>query len=408
VDDFQTWIQFHFESHFTPKKEPSFRLTHHITNSYRYNNMKAATPTSLAELAHYILSPECRRINILTGAGVSVAADIPDFRSPGGLYDTLRPDLLTASAEEKKLLNMDPTYVVSWEIFRRNQLPYLEVRRPFILGTRDRQWKATIAHRFFELLHVKLRKLQRLYTQNIDGLEYQCNQLPRHKIVAVHGSLGTIQCEGCGRDNDYDAFCDAVAAQIKDIYNDNNNTTTATTVEDIAHAPATPGASSPAAGTAVVSTPILCEHCNEPLVKPATVLFGRNLPVEFFRCRAQDLPPDLLIIAGTSLQVSPANSVVQVVPASSATTTTTTITRRVLVNRELVGANVGFGVESSPSAWTSSTDLFLQGDCDDVFLQLIVELGWLDDLPTDLTVLPISSRAKVEQARTENAYKTWF
>jgi NAD+-dependent protein deacetylase sirtuin 2 len=389
-----------FESHHHTKR--IFLLTNH---HFKFG-MKAATPTSLAELAHYILSPECRRINILTGAGVSVAADIPDFRSPGGLYDTLRPDLLTASAEEKKLLNMDPTYVVSWEIFRRNQLPYLEVRRPFILGTRDRQWKATIAHRFFELLHVKLRKLQRLYTQNIDGLEYQCTQLPRHKIVAVHGSLGTIQCEGCGQTNDYDAFCDAVAAQIKDIYNINNNTnTTATTptVEEIAHAPATPGASSPPAGAAVVSTPILCEHCSEPLVKPATVLFGRNLPVEFFRCRAQDLPPDLLIIAGTSLQVSPANSVVQQAASS------TTITRRVLVNRELVGANVGFGVVSpASSTTTSSTDLFLQGDCDDVFLQLIVELGWLDDLPTDLTVLPISSRAKVEQARTENAYKTWF
>jgi NAD-dependent SIR2 family protein deacetylase len=34
---------------------------------------------------------------------------------------------------------------------------------------REEKWKATIAHRFFELLHRNTGKLTRLYTQNIDG-----------------------------------------------------------------------------------------------------------------------------------------------------------------------------------------------------------------------------------------------
>jgi NAD+-dependent protein deacetylase sirtuin 2 len=352
--------------------------------------MRTATPTTLAELAQYILSPECRRINVLTGAGVSVAASIPDFRSPGGLYDTLRPDLLTATDEEKRLLTMDPSYVASWEIFRRNQLVYLEVRRPFILGTRRGQWKATIAHRFIELLHIKLQKLQRLYTQNIDGLDYQCDRLPRNLIVPVHGSIGIIQCEGCGQANDYDAFCDAVQAQIKDIYNNNDSTNTIF-IGDDNNANKTPSSPPTFPLPPKESTPILCEHCHQPLVKPATVLFGRSLPDDFFRYRNTDPSPDLLIIAGTSLQVSPANSVVQAVAPS---------TIRVLVNREMVGEKLGFG--------TDATDMFVSADCDDAFLQLIVELGWLDDLPTDLDLLPESSRAKVEKARTENAYKTWF
>ena len=70
-----------------------------------------------------------------------------------------------------------------------NAFPYLEVRRPFILGTAQQKWKATISHHVFDLLH-QLGKLTRLYTQNIDGLDFQV--VPRDKIVPVHGSLGTV------------------------------------------------------------------------------------------------------------------------------------------------------------------------------------------------------------------------
>ena len=42
-------------------------------------------------VAAYLASDACQKVVVLTGAGVSCAAGIPDFRSPGGLYDTLRP-----------------------------------------------------------------------------------------------------------------------------------------------------------------------------------------------------------------------------------------------------------------------------------------------------------------------------
>jgi hypothetical protein len=130
--------------------------------------MKLDLPVDLAGLAKLILSPECRSIALLTGAGVSVASGIPDFRSPGGMYDTLRPELLTATPYQKQMMEQDPTHVVTWDLFQTNAFPYLQVRRPFILGTQKEQWKATIAHRFAELLHVKTDKLTRVYTQNID------------------------------------------------------------------------------------------------------------------------------------------------------------------------------------------------------------------------------------------------
>lgn len=319
------------------------------------------TPVDIASLARYILSPDCQSIALLTGAGVSVASGIPDFRSPGGMYDTLRPDLITCSTHERLLLERDPTYVVSWEIFQANSFPYLEVRRPFILGTQRRQWKATIAHRFAELLHIKTKnKLTRVYTQNIDGLDRQCTLIPDDKIVSVHGTISRASCEGCGTEMDFELFCEEVSRNIKDIYKIDPD------------APET-------------STPILCRSCDEPLVKPSTVLFGRNLPDEFWNCMRKDMPSlDLLIVAGTSLVVAPANCLIYHAPGTA---------KRAIINRDKVGQELGIDYSNSKD----TRDLFLQGSCDDIFLELIQELGWLDDLNVD--TLPESSAKLVKAAR---------
>jgi NAD-dependent deacetylase sirtuin 2 len=101
----------------------------------------------------------------------SVASGIPDFRSADGLYATLNPDLLTADAIEREAIRSDPTFALDQTLFEKNPLPCLELNREFILGTREQRWKATLAHRFVELLHSKTGKLARLYTQNIDGGE---------------------------------------------------------------------------------------------------------------------------------------------------------------------------------------------------------------------------------------------
>ena len=280
------------------------------------------------------------------------------------MYDTLRPELITCSEGERRLMSLDPTYVVSWDIFQQNAFPYLEVRRPFILGTAESHWKATIAHRFMELLHTKTGKLTRIYTQNIDGLDRQCRAIPDDKIVPVHGTLSRAACEACQTPMDFEDFCDQVRCNIKDIYKVDKS------------APAE-------------STPILCPNCHRALVKPTTVLFGRNLPLEFFTCIEEDLPRvDLLIVAGTSLVVSPANSVVYKVPNS---------TQRVIVNKEPVGEDLGIEYSNSKTGKDASRDWFLQGTCDQVFLELIQHLGWTDDL--DASVLPTASADLLNKAR---------
>ena len=302
----------------------------------------------------------------LTGAGTSVSAGIPDFRSPGGLYDTLRPDLITATREQRAAMETDPTTVVSWSMFSQNQFPYLEVRRPFILGIAEKQWKPTATHFFMRICEDK-GKLRRVFTQNIDGLDYQTG-ISAAKVVSVHGSMGQIACEGCAASMDSNAFKTAVRTSIKDIYGvDDDN------------APRE-------------SKEIPCEQCGRPLVKPNTVLYGRSLPPSFFSAVEEDFPAggglvNILFVAGTSLTVQPASSVPDYATASF----------RVVVDLHPVGGNMfDFSDEKS-----EKRDMFLQGKCDEVFVDLAAECGWLDELASFAQEMSDSSRVLIERKLEE-------
>ena len=319
-------------------------------------------PTSLDGVAEFMLSDKCKSIVILAGAGMSVASGIPDFRSADGLYATMNPDLLTANPVEREAIRMDPTVALEQGMFLQNPFPCLELQREFILGTHSQRWKATLAHRFVELLHAKTGKLVRLYTQNIDGLEDQCTQLPKEKRIAVHGSMDRAECARCGEEQDYDEFCERVRRQIKDLSGQDES--------------APPE-----------STPIPCPTCGYNAMKPAIVLFRSSLPKEFFEKVPEDVvDADMLIVMGTSLRVAPANSLVWRVPKRAL---------RLLVNREPIGWHLGvqYGEENK-------RDFFAPGDCDTVLLDLMTHLGWLDDLRPLLEgepKLPDSSAALLGQ-----------
>lgn len=305
-------------------------------------------PLNLHGIAEFIKSGRCKSIFLLTGAGVSTGAGIPDFRSPGGMYDSLRPELLTATEKQRKLMRSDPVHVVTKEMFYQNQFPYMEVRRPFILGTQSQQWKATISHWFMKFLDEE-RLLQRVFTQNIDGLDYQTG-ISRERVTNVHGSIANVTCEGCKREMSFDAFCDELRKNIKDIY----------------------GVDPTAPET---STHIPCPSCKRPLVKPSTVLFGSSLPEAFFDQLPSLSTADLLIVAGTSLVVSPANSVVQHVPRNCP---------RLIVNKERVCEDLGivYGTAAERDIWSGDIS------CDEAFLELIKLLGWQEKLLKIQHLLP--------------------
>ena len=84
--------------------------------------------TSLVALIEKLRSGSIKSVVALIGAGISVNAGLPDFRSPGGLYATLQPQLLTATEDQKRMMAVEPTLVVDYNLFRHNQFPYLEVQ----------------------------------------------------------------------------------------------------------------------------------------------------------------------------------------------------------------------------------------------------------------------------------------
>ena len=69
-----------------------------------------------------------KAVGFLVGAGISVASGIPDFRSPGGLYKTLKTERLSCSIQHQSWLRQSPSMCVSWNIFETNQMVYHEVR----------------------------------------------------------------------------------------------------------------------------------------------------------------------------------------------------------------------------------------------------------------------------------------
>eukprot|EP00465_Bigelowiella_longifila_P002957 CAMPEP_0185261722 /NCGR_PEP_ID=MMETSP1359-20130426/10058_1 /TAXON_ID=552665 /ORGANISM="Bigelowiella longifila, Strain CCMP242" /LENGTH=322 /DNA_ID=CAMNT_0027848443 /DNA_START=33 /DNA_END=1001 /DNA_ORIENTATION=- len=293
----------------------------------------------MKSVAQMIIHGKLKNIAFLTGAGISVAAGIPDFRSPGGMYDTLRPELLTATKKQREKMATNPTAVVSWDLFKENQFPYMELRRPFILGDKGK-WKPTLAHFFIKICEEK-KLLKRIFTQNIDGLDYHLG-VADEKIIPVHGSLGRASCEFCGALYPIDELRKQIKTKIKDIY---------CTDKD---APKE-------------SENILCLKCNKPGIKPSTVLYGRNLPEAFFEAKEQDLHEvDLLIVMGTSLTVGPANLVPLEVNNDCV---------RMVINREPVGEELGIDYGEN-----ADRDVFGKGDCDSIVLELVNELGWLDDL----------------------------
>lgn len=116
----------------------------------------------------------------MVGAGVSTAAGIPDFRSPGsGLYDNLQKYSLPY-----------PEAIFQLDFFARNPAPFYDLVKELWPG----RYNPTRSHWFLRLLHDK-GLLRRIYTQNIDSLETAAG-LPADKVVAAHGNFDACHVVG--------------------------------------------------------------------------------------------------------------------------------------------------------------------------------------------------------------------
>lgn len=260
-DESQTSSDEEFETFIHPKEEPT-----------------------LEKIAEYILSGKIKKIMVLSGAGISCSAGIPDFRTPGsGLYDNL----------EKYNLPY-PEAVFDLNYYLNDPMPFVSLAAELWPG---RKHSPTIGHSFLALLDKK-KLLVRNYSQNIDGLELLAG-VSEERLVECHGHFRTASCISCGIPFD--------GVKCRD------------TICEDGEAP-------------------ICIKCG-CLVKPDIVFFGESLPIRFKKLLHDDLSKsDLLIVLGTSLKVAPVSLIPEMVHSR---------TPRILMNRELVGDFVAPGTDGN-------------------------------------------------------------
>ena len=187
---------------------------------------------------------QAKRVVALTGAGISTPSGIPDFRSPeSGVWD-----------------NVDPMEVASIYAFRHNPAIFFDWLRP--LATTILTAEPNPAHLALASLEENGR-LQAIITQNIDLLHTRAGS---RMVYEVHGSLRRATCQGCHHEVD---------AQPQ--------------LEHCVHT-----------GELPICT---CGH----IIKPNVVLFGEMMPARVMHlAQAEAAMCDLMLVAGTSLDVAPA------------------------------------------------------------------------------------------------------
>jgi NAD-dependent deacetylase len=181
---------------------------------------------------------------VLSGAGISTASGIPDFRSTdGGLWQ-----------------RYDPYEVASLTAFRHHPEGFFEWMHSLALNIYGAQ--PNVAHLGLARLE-QAGWLKTIITQNIDSLHQRAGS--RH-VIEIHGSLQTLTCVRC--------YTQYPSSQYLPTYLEQ---------KQIPYCPACGG-----------------------VLKPDLVLFGEQLPARAWLAAMQASQAcDMMIVIGSSLEVLP-------------------------------------------------------------------------------------------------------
>jgi NAD-dependent deacetylase len=189
---------------------------------------------------------EAERVVVLTGAGISTASGIPDFRSPGGRWERYQPVTIQAFLAD--------------EDARREYWRYKSETWELISSAQPNAAHLALA----EL--ARASRIRLLVTQNVDGL-HERSGFPPDRLVNIHGTDSRVQCVGCGKEESRD-----VGQELYD-----------------------------------AGQPVPHCSCGGPF-KPATISFGQSLVAEDLRRSFDEAARcDLFVAIGSSLVVGPIN-----------------------------------------------------------------------------------------------------
>jgi len=179
-----------------------------------------------------------------TGAGISTESGIPDFRSPGGLWERYNP---AEYAQYSSFLTHPEKF---WQMHQE-------------ASSLIQNAEPNAAHKGLAFLE-KNFNLKTVITQNIDFLHKRAGST---NVLELHGSGEFGKCLSCSKIYHYKT--------IDKLINEKG-------------------------------IPPLCTNC-AGLIKPNVILFGEPVPDNvFYEARREASKADLVIIVGSSLSVAPA------------------------------------------------------------------------------------------------------
>lgn len=193
-----------------------------------------------------VLINSANHIVFFGGAGVSTESGVPDFRSKDGLYKL------------KRKYGRPYEEMLSHDYFYEDTETFYKFYKEFMISDA----KPNKAHYFLAKLEKK--KDVTIITQNIDGLHQIAGST---KVIELHGSIHRNYCTQCGR-----------FYSLKKMLS--------------------------------LGVIPLCPHC-KGIIKPDVTLYQEMLNEEAIENAINAFrKADLLIVAGTSLKVYPANGLI--------------------------------------------------------------------------------------------------
>jgi NAD-dependent deacetylase len=202
----------------------------------------------IEKVAQWII--HSKKLVIFTGAGLSTESGIPDFRSPGGVWDRYNPE----DFYFQNFIASETSREKYWQMAT-------EIYEPM------KKAQPNLAHLAIAEIE-KLGKLDSVITQNIDGLHFKAGN-SQEKVIQLHGTAMQVTCLSCEKRYDRDE----IQERIKQ------------------------GQKAPR-----------CDDCGG-ILKPATISFGQSMPEkETQEAYRRSSLSDLFIVIGSSLVVQPAAS----------------------------------------------------------------------------------------------------
>ena len=190
---------------------------------------------------------KARKMVVFTGAGISTESGLPDFRSPGGIWERFDPDDFTYD----KFISDSGVRKKQWRMLGEGGLTSHAEPNPAHLAIGELE---------------KLGRLDCVITQNIDNL-HQRGGVPHSKVFELHGNMQWAICLDCRHRFPFEQVKVRLDAGEEDPY---------------------------------------CELCHG-ILKPDCVLFGEQLPADVLKeATRRAAGCDLCLVIGSTLVVYPA------------------------------------------------------------------------------------------------------